>query len=141
MKLKEIMKSDAHSISPETPTQAAAREMRDANVGFLPVCDDGGKVLGTITDRDITTRVVAEGKSPSTPVRDVMSREVIACRPDDELKDAESAMTRAQKSRLLITDDGGKLLGVISLSDLAKTEGADAGRTMRGVTQREAHAS
>ena len=82
MKLKELMKSDAQCISPEQPTQAAARMMREANVGFLPVCDDSGKVLGTITDRDITLRVVADGKSPSTKVEQVMTREIVAGRPE-----------------------------------------------------------
>lgn len=140
MKLKEIMKSDPHCISPDQPTQAAARMMRDGNVGFLPVCDDSGKVLGTITDRDITLRVVADGKSPSTRVEQVMSKEVVAGRPEDELKDAQQQMASAKKSRLLVTDDAGKLVGVVSLSDIAK-RGENASETMRGVTSRESHAS
>lgn len=140
MKLKEIMKSDPQCISPDQPTQAAARMMRDANVGFLPVCDDSGKVLGTITDRDITLRVVAAGKSPSTKVEQVMSKEVIAGKPEDELNDAQQQMASAKKSRLLVTDEAGKLVGVVSLSDIAK-HGENASETMRGVTSRESHAS
>lgn len=140
MKLKEIMKSDPQCISPDQPTQAAARMMRDANVGFLPVCDDSGKVLGTITDRDITLRVVAAGKSPSTKVEQVMSKEVIAGKPEDELNDAQQQMASEKKSRLLVTDEGGKLVGVVSLSDIAK-HGENASETMRGVTSRESHAS
>jgi len=141
MKLKEIMKSDASSISPSAPIQAAARQMREENIGFLPVCDDSDKVLGTVTDRDITVRVVADGKSPSTKVEDVMSREVIAARPDDDLSEAERLMTKQQKSRLVVTDDQGKLKGVISLSDLAKNDEAGGARAMRGVTNRESRAS
>lgn len=140
MKLKELMKSDAQCISPDQPAQAAARMMREGNIGFLPVCDDDGKVLGTITDRDITLRVVADGKSPSTKVSQVMSKEVVAGKPDDDLRAGERQMGSAKKSRLMVTDDGGKLLGVISLSDIAKS-GIDASETMRNVTSREARAS
>ena len=140
MKLKELMKSDAQCISPDQPAQAAARMMREGNIGFLPVCDDDGKVLGTITDRDIALRVVADGKSPSTKVSQVMSKEVVAGKPDDELSAGEQQMGSAKKSRLMVTDDGGKLLGVISLSDIAKS-GLDASETMRNVTSREARAS
>jgi len=140
MKLKELMKSDPQCISPDQPTQAAARMMREGNVGFLPVCDDSGKVLGTITDRDITLRVVAEGKSPSTKVEQVMSKEIVAGQPEDELSDGQLQMASQKKSRLLVTDDGGKLLGVISLSDIAKS-GENASETMRSVSSREAHAS
>ncbi len=140
MKLKELMKSDAQCISPEQPAQAAARMMREGNIGFLPVCDDSGKVLGTITDRDITLRVVADGKSPSTKVEQVMTREIVAGRPEDDLSVAQEQMASQKKSRLMVTDDQNKLLGVISLSDIARS-GEDPARTMRGVTSREARAS
>jgi len=140
MKLKELMKSDAQCISPDQPAQAAARMMREGNIGFLPVCDESGKVLGTITDRDITLRVVAEGKSPSTRVEQVMTREIVAGRPDDELSVAEEQMASQRKSRLMVTDDQNKLLGVISLSDLAK-RGDEAVKTLRSIASREARAS
>lgn len=141
MKCKDLMKTNAQSISPDAPAQAAARQMKDQGIGFLPVCDDAGKVLGTITDRDIAMRVVAGGKSPGTPVREVMTDEVVACGPEDELSEAESLMAEGQKSRLLITTEDGKLAGVISLSDIARVDTEGAVRTMRGVTSREARAS
>jgi CBS domain-containing protein len=141
MKLREIMKSDASCVSPGDTIRDAARQMKEENIGFLPVCDDSEKVLGTITDRDITVRVVAEGKSWDTKVQDVMSRDVISARPDDELTKAENLMSNQQKSRLVVTDDKGILEGVISLSDLTKSDLDSGARTMRGVTNRESRAS
>lgn len=135
------MKSDACCVAPGDTIQEAARQMREENIGFLPVCDDSEKVLGTITDRDIALRVVAEGKSFDTKVEDVMSREVVSASADDDISDAESLMSSRQKSRLIVTDGDGKLEGVISLSDLTKRDSDSGARAMRGVTSREARAS
>jgi CBS domain-containing protein len=141
MKLREIMKSDASCVSPGDTIQDAARQMKEENIGFLPVCDDSEKVLGTITDRDIAVRVVAEGKPWDTKVQDVMSRDVVSARAEDDIADAESLMSSAQKSRLIVTDGNGILEGVISLSDLTKNDSDSGARTMRKVTTREARAS
>lgn len=141
MKLREIMKSDASCVSPQDTIQDAARQMKEENIGFLPVCDESEKVLGTLTDRDIAVRVVAEGKPLDTRVQDVMSTDVISARPDDELMKAENLMSNQQKSRLVVTDESGKLEGVISLSDLTKNDVDSGARTMRGVTNRESRAS
>jgi CBS domain-containing protein len=114
--------------------------MATANVGFLPVCDRDGKALGTITDRDITVRAVARGKAPaSTPVAEVMSREVISCLETDDLAVAEQRMVQHHKSRILVIDDSGRLKGVISLSDLAQRDPERrAAVVLRGVSAREA---
>ena len=74
MRCEDIMKRDVECIDPTQPVQEAARRMRDANVGFLPVCDSSKKVLGAITDRDIAIRIVAEGRPPTTTAADVMTR-------------------------------------------------------------------
>ena len=114
--------------------------MSAANIGFLPVCDDGGKVVGTVTDRDIVVRAIARGLDPALArVTEVMSRDVVSCRPEDELALAEQFMANYQVSRLVITDDDGVLEGVISLSDIAEHEPARrAARTLRAVAAREA---
>src|SRR2546428_10111714 len=139
MRCEDIMKRDVECIDPTQPVQEAARRMRDANVGFLPVCDSTRKVLGTITDRDIALRIVAESRPPTTSVGDVMTREVIACRPDDEVTRAEQLMGKHHKSRMICTDQEGRLLGVISLSDIAQVEEPSrASQTMKQVTEREA---
>jgi CBS domain-containing protein len=106
-------------------------------VGFLPVCDQSKKVLGTITDRDIAIRVLAENRPAKTSVAEVMTREVVACRPEDDIRVAEHMMSQNHKSRIICLDDAGRLAGVISLSDLAQHDGARAARTMKEVSERE----
>jgi CBS domain-containing protein len=139
MRCEEIMKRDVECVDATEPIQAAARRMRDANVGFLPVCDSTRKVLGAITDRDIALRVVAEGRPPTTAVGDVMTREVIACRPGDDVTRAEQLMGTHHKSRMICTDEQSRLIGVISLSDIAQIEEPSrASQTMKQVTEREA---
>jgi CBS domain-containing protein len=139
MRCEEIMKRDVECVEPTEPVQAAARRMRDANVGFLPVCDSSRKVLGAITDRDIAIRIVAEGLPPTTAAADVMTQEVVACRPGDDVTRAEQLMGTHQKSRMICTDESGRLAGVISLSDIAQVEDASrASQTMKQVTEREA---
>lgn len=137
MLCKELMKKEAESVHPEDTVQDAARRMKDENVGFLPVCDAKGKVIGTITDRDITTRVVADGKPGKTPVRDVSSHEVVACAPEADLEEAMKLMRAKKKSRIIVSDRDGRLLGVISLSDLAQVAGDASTKTLRDVSERE----
>lgn len=139
MRCEEIMKRNVHVVLDSDTAQAAAKLMRDENIGFLPVCDDERKVLGTITDRDICIRVDAEGRSAAEcSVEAVMTHEVIACRPADELGEAEQLMSTHHKSRILCTDDRGRLCGVISLSDIADHETLRrTAATLRGVTSRE----
>ena len=139
MKCEEIMKRDVECVSPRDTVEDAAARMRDENIGFLPVCDESTKVLGTLTDRDIAIRLVAARKPASTSVEDVMTREVVACRPEDDIRDAERAMAKNHKSRILCVDEGGRLVGVISLSDIAQHErGRRASDTLREVSEREA---
>ena len=141
MRCDEIMKKDVECVSPGDTVQRAAARMRDRRIGFLPVCDDDQKVLGTLTDRDIALRVVAIGRPVNTPVEEVMTTDCNACRPSDELGAAGTLMGQYQKSRLMCTDDQGRLVGVISLSDLAQHDSTrSASETLRQVTGREARA-
>ena len=139
MRCEQIMKYDITCASPEDPVMLAARRMREHNIGFLPVCDESMRVLGTVTDRDLAIRVVSEARPASTPVSEVMTREVVACSPKDDLREAERKMGRAQKSRIMCIDDAGKLCGIISLSDIAQFETKTrASDTLREVSAREA---
>ncbi|WP_437489751.1 CBS domain-containing protein [Sorangium sp. So ce1014] len=139
MLCKEIMKREIQSVMTEDTIQTAACKMRDANVGFLPVCDDQGKVLGTLTDRDLAIRVLADNRPLSTKAGDVMTRAVVACRPDDEVQRAEQLMGQHHKSRVLCTEADGRLVGIISLSDIAQREDdKNTAQTIRRVTEREA---
>ena len=135
-----IMKSNVQSVRPEDSLRQAAEKMALANVGFLPVRDQQGRVVGTITDRDIVVRGVASGAPAELGhVGDVMTRQVIACRPDEPLSVAEDLMAQNQISRLVVTDSEGTLKGVLSLSDLIEHDsGGRAVKMLRAVAAREA---
>jgi CBS domain-containing protein len=141
MRCEEVMKKDVECVSPQDTVQAAAKRMRDENIGFLPVCDPSKKVQGTITDRDLSIRILAEARPATTQVKDVMTREVVAIRPQDDLRKAEELMSKNHKSRIMCVDENGRLVGVISLSDIAQREEAGrAAQTMRGISERETRA-
>lgn len=139
MRCEDMMKKQVECLRAQDTVQDAARLMRDKGIGFLPVCDVNHRVLGTVTDRDIVLRVVAEGKElASTSIEQVMTREVVSCAPDDDLARCEELMATHRKSRMMICDDDERLVGVISLSDIAQHDRArKAGRTLRKVTARE----
>ena len=135
----EVMKHDLECISPRNTVEDAAIKMRDQNLGFLPVCDEARKVLGKLTDRDIAIRVVADGRLAVVEVDDVMTREVVACSPKDDLRKAEELMATHHKSRLMCVDEAGVLVGIISLSDLAQHDrSAQVMETFREISSREA---
>ncbi len=137
MLVNEIMKSPKTCLS-STKVRDCAMLMSSENLGFLPVCNDAGEPVGTVTDRDIALRVIAEARTSDTRVEDVMTREVVACHVGDDLADAERLMREHRKSRIMVLDDAGKLVGVISLSDIAEAEEEGvAADTMRAVASRE----
>lgn len=140
MRCEELMKRQVECLRPESTVQEAARVMRDKGIGFLPVCDTERRILGTITDRDIVIRWAVEpGAEASAPVERFMTREVISCHADDDVETCEELMSSHKKSRLMIVDDDQRLIGVISLSDVAQAQGArKVGKTLRQVTTREA---
>ncbi len=118
----------------------AAVLMRDEQIGFLPICDATGKVIGTLTDRDIATRVVAAGEPTDQPVERFMTPDVIACRADDEVGIAQDLMSDLQVSRVICLNDAGRAEGIVSLSDVAQLgASADAAETLQNVSAREAH--
>ena len=139
MLCRDVMKGDVLCATAQTTVAQAAAVMRDELIGFLPICDEDGGVIGTITDRDIAVRVVAEHLSPDESVAMFMTPNVVACRSDDDLSIAQDMMGEMQVSRIVCVDQQGKLAGVISLSDIAQVgDGADATATLRSVTVREA---
>jgi CBS-domain-containing membrane protein len=116
-----------------------AQRMRDANIGFVRVCTDSLRVVGTVTDRDLAVRVCAENRpADTTQVGEIMTRDVVACRPSDDVRHAERLMGEHQKARIMVIDEDEMLVGVISLSDIAEREApAEAARTLRDVSARE----
>lgn len=138
MRCQEIMKKPVVSCQETEVVQAAALKMRDGNIGFLPVCSAEGRVVGILTDRDIALRLCAEGLDVrTTPIGQIMTRRIIACRPGDDIRLVEGLMARNQKSRILIVDEAARPVGVVSLSDIARHDRVFAGETMRQVSSRE----
>jgi CBS domain-containing protein len=141
MNCQDIMKRDVVTAKEDQTIQQVAQEMATRNIGFVPVCDEAGRPIGTVTDRDMTVRAVAQGKSPSScRVGEVMTRETVVCRADSDIASAEKLMIEHHKSRIMITDNANKLIGVISLSDLATRDpGRRAAVVLREVATREVH--
>lgn len=137
MKCGDVMKTDIEILDGRATVLDAAKRMRGRGVGFLPVCDDVKRPLGTLTDRDIVLRVVAEGRPVETSVTDVMTLEVVSCRPEDDISVAAAKMAENRKSRIMVVGDDNALVGVISLSDLAQHD-ESAADTLRDVADREA---
>src|SRR5262245_12512464 len=138
---RELMKTDVECCEVDDTAQHAAQMMRDRNLGFLPVCDASKHMLGTLTDRDLAIRLVADSLPASTRISQIMTREVVAVRPTDPLSRAQELMTSRKKSRLLVLDPDDKLVGVISLSHLAQAAGdTEAASALRGISSREARA-
>ena len=122
MKLRDIMTSPVVRIHPEETVAVAARTLTHYNIGILPVCGNDGRLCGLVTDRDLVTRCLASGRSPlNTSVRDVMTTQIIAARPDMEANLAAGMMGREQIRRLPVVENG-KLCGMVSLGDLALRE-------------------
>jgi CBS domain-containing protein len=137
MKCKDIMKTDVECVSPNASIRRAAALMRDSHVGFLPVCNEAMHVMGTVTDRDIAIRAVADGRPDSTPVQDLMTHYLVACDPNDDLDHARELMATHHKSRIVCISPTGQLEGVISLSDIAQLSEATGIETLREVASRE----
>ena len=122
MKLRDLMTQQVIRIHPEENVSVAARTLAHYNVGILPVCGNDGKLCGLITDRDIVTRCLAAGRIPTnTTVEEVMTRNIIAVRPDTEASAAAALMGNRQIRRLPVMENG-RLCGMVSLADLAGKE-------------------
>ena len=140
MKIREVMTNPVIRIHPDESVSVAARTLAHYNIGALPVCGSDGHLCGLVTDRDIVTRCLAAERNPgNTPVREVMTAQVISAMPDMDAAMAASLMGRKQIRRLPVTQNG-RLCGMVSLGDLAlqKESGMDAGDAL---TQISSHLS
>ncbi|MFA9460095.1 CBS domain-containing protein [Thiohalorhabdus methylotrophus] len=137
MEIREIMTTEYQWVTPATPIQEAAQLMRDQNIGMLPVFE-GQKLIGTVTDRDITTRCVANGVDPqSTHVNHAMTRDVVHCFEDDDLQAAAKLMEEHQVRRLLIYNRSEEPVGIVAHADLARNPEASglAGEVLQDVSE------
>jgi len=135
MKVSEVMPRDVRTVSPDQTAKEAANFMLSEDAGSMPV-SDGGRLLGMITDRDIAVRGVAKGYGPETPVRELMTDDVVCAREDDDVEEVAAKMSRAQVRRMPIIDSNEKLCGIVSLGDLARgSDGESAHEALEGVSQ------
>ena len=129
--IKDTMTSNPCSIDADKPVSYAAKMMRDEDVGLAPVVE-GDRLVGTLTDRDIAVRVVAEGRDPeTTTVREVASKDVVTVDPEQGLGEALQLMAQHQVRRLPVVEEDGRLVGVVAQADVA--EHADPSETGRMV--------
>ena len=119
MQVSEIMTANPVVLGPDTSLREAAQKMRDLDSGVMPV-GENDRVIGMLTDRDITVRATADGKDPNTTlVRDVISADVLFCFADDEIEVAARKMEEHQVRRLVVLNHDNQLVGLVSLGDLA----------------------
>jgi len=136
MKVSEIMTRDVCLASPGQKLRDVAAEMKKRDIGVLPV-GDNERLVGMITDRDIAVRGISQGLGPEASVRDVMSAEVKYCFESDEIGDLAQTMADEQIRRLPVLNDKKRLVGIISLGDLAASRG---GRSTKIPDQPSHHA-
>ena len=117
-KLKDLMSRDVKVISPDMSIREAAKQMRDGDFGMLPV-GENDRMIGTISDRDIAIRAVAEGKGADTKVRDVTSDGVAWAYEDNSVEEAVKIMSERQVRRLPVVDRDKRLVGIVALGDFA----------------------
>ncbi len=136
MKVAEVMTRDILLANPDQTVREAARMMSEEDVGALPVAEND-RLVGMITDRDIAIRAVAEGKGPDAKIRQVMTDQVKYCFEDEDLDQVSKNMANIQMRRLPVMNREKRLVGIVSLADLAtaKRAGTQAQQALRGVSQ------
>jgi CBS domain-containing protein len=135
MQVRQAMSTDVKIAGPNQSIQAAAAIMAEIDAGVLPV-GENDRLVGVITDRDIAVRAVAAGKDPDTPVREVMSKEVLYCFDQDEIEDVAQNMAENKLRRLPVLDANKRLVGIVSLGDIALADGpSEAGEALIGISE------
>jgi CBS domain-containing protein len=123
MKIKEVMSRDVVVVRPDTSVADAAAQMKTHDAGPLPVCE-GDRLIGMVTDRDLTPLATDEGLDPrSTRVQDVMTPEVLFCFEEQEVREAARLMQQKNVRQLLVLNRASRLVGMVSLGDLAPSSG------------------
>ena len=135
MQVNEAMTNDVKIASPNETIRDAARLMAQIDAGVLPV-GQNDRLVGMITDRDIAIRAVAADKGPQTPIRDIMSKEVLYCFEDDDVDDVVQNMADIKVRRLPVLKHEKRLVGILSLGDIALSDGAGtAGSALCGISE------
>jgi len=135
MRVSEVMTRDVRLVEPTQSIRDAARMMSEIDSGIVPVREND-RLVGMITDRDIAVRAVAEGRGPDTPIREVMTADVKYCFEDDDTDGVARNMAEIQVRRLPVLSRDKRLVGIISLGDMAMSDGSNrVGEAVAGVSQ------
>jgi CBS domain-containing protein len=135
MRVSDAMTREVRIATPGQSIREVAQIMDEIEAGIMPV-GENDRLVGMISDRDIAIRAVAQGKGPDTPVRDVMSTEqVLYCYEDEELDHVAKNMASQQVRRLPVVNREKRLVGIVSLGNIAQNEGRAAGKAVKGVTR------
>jgi len=136
-KIKESMSSNPCSIDADKSVAYAAKMMKDEDVGLAPIVE-GNKLVGTVTDRDITLRVVAAGKDPETTmVKEIATTDVVTVDPGQELGEALRLMAQHQVRRLPVVEEDGRLVGVLAQADVAQDASSEeTGRLVEEISEK-----
>jgi len=135
MNIRDVMTPNPRTVTPDDSIQNAARIMRDEDTGAVPVLDNG-RPVGIVTDRDIVIRAVAEDDQLNRPVRDIVTSSIVSATPDMSTREASELMSEHQVRRLPVVD-GDRLVGIVSIGDLAVKEGRDSriGDTLQHISE------
>jgi len=135
MKVREIMTSNVECLGPEITLKEVAQEMKSLDVGFMPICEND-RLVGTVTDRDIVIRAVADGLDMNIcKARETMSRDIVYAFEDDDVKTVAEKMREKDVRRILILDRAKRLVGVVSIGDISKVEEKVSGKTLHDIAE------
>jgi CBS domain-containing protein len=138
MKVEQVMTENLQTCRPEDSLKTAAQGMWDRDVGVLPVCTDEGRIVGVITDRDICMHACFEGRAlDELKVDDAMSRQTYCCMPGDSVERAEQIMRDAQVRRLPVVDEDQRVVGIVSLADLAREAARERSMATQEITEED----
>lgn len=137
MRVKQIMTTNPARCTPETTAREAAALMRDNDCGSIPVVESttSNRLVGTVTDRDLAIRGLAEGKGPDVTVSYLMTPEPVTCVPEDEVEDLRQVMIEQQVRRVPVVDADGVLVGIVAQADIAREEGAASDREVGRIVE------
>ena len=137
MKIADVMTNTPEFVTLHDSLLDCARIMASRDVGVVPICEsmDTRKLIGCLTDRDIVVRVVADQKDMNTPVTDVMTINIVTCKPEDDIEHARELMEQHQIRRLMVVDEYGSLMGIVATADLARiVDEREVGETLEAIS-------
>src|SRR5262245_32311728 len=135
MHIRDVMTPNPHTVRPEDSIQSAAQIMRDEDTGAVPVVEHG-RAIGMVTDRDIVVRAIADGSQLNRPVREIVTSAIVTATPEMSTREASQLMSEHQIRRLPVVE-GERLVGIVSLGDIAVKEGKDSrsGETLQQISE------